>query len=96
MQKLKNERRYKNGNSNRIGQKCPIFKINFCRDFKDDKISFQIPHPREDLTKEVVEAAMNVIIETNIFEKKRVQARTKVSAEIIERTVHTTDFDISA
>lgn len=73
-----------------------FLKLTFAGTSKDEKISFQIPHPREDLTKEVVEAAMNVIIETNIFQKKTVEARTKVSAEIIERTVHTTDFDISA
>ena len=73
-----------------------FLKLTFSGYTADEKISFQIPHPREDLTKEIIQAAMDVFISANIFDRNAVETRKKVSAEIIERTVLTTDFDISA
>jgi len=72
-----------------------FLKLTFAGLSPNTLMAFQIPYPREDLTKELIEAAMNVFIDANIFYKKGLELHSKVSAEIIERTVHTTDFDIS-
>lgn len=72
-----------------------FLKLTFGGNCENEFISFQIPHPRKDLTKELVEAAMDVFVEKNIFNKVGVETYEKFSAEIIERTVTTTDFDIS-
>ena len=73
-----------------------FLKLSFEGLGSDKPFNFQIPHPREDLTKEIIEAAMNIFISTGIFEKEGIGLGRKLSAEIIERTVSTTDFDISA
>ena len=75
-----------------------FLRLTFKTNDVDRTISIQIPYPRADLTKEVIEAAMDTIINTNVFYFTRTASKFigKDSAEIIERTVLTTDFDISA
>lgn len=75
-----------------------FLRLTFKTNDGDRTTSIQIPYPRADLTKEIIEAAMDTIINTNVFYFMKTASELvgKDSAEIIERTVLTTDFDISA
>lgn len=57
--------------------------------------SVQIPNPRADLALSHIETLMNLLIEKKFFEKNGVLLTKKKSAEIIERTVTTQEFDIT-
>ena len=58
--------------------------------------SVQVPNPRLDLEKHHIENLMDILISKNFFNRKGVTLLKKKSAEIVERTVTTQEFSITA
>ena len=56
------------------------------------KISLFVSDPREDLTESEIKAAMNLIIEKNIFEPNGADIIAAVDAKIVQ--TETTEFDL--
>ena len=56
------------------------------------KISLFVSDPREDLTESEIKAAMELIIEKNIFEPNGVDIVASVDARIVQ--TETTEFDL--
>jgi hypothetical protein len=56
------------------------------------KVSLFVTDPREDLTESEIKAAMNLIVEKNIFEPNGSDIISTVDAKIVQ--TETTEFDL--
>lgn len=63
-----------------------VLQLNFAT-AEGKKMMLTVDSPRTDLTTQIVEAAMQEIISTNVFEFDEYPLATAVSARIIERNV---------
>lgn len=60
---------------------------------KGSLVTYSIPDPKEGITKEEIKAAMQVVIDKDIFETSNGELATPVSARVVETSE--TAFDLT-